>query len=480
MNIRAMSFLVMSTIVCIVAPQSVHAVSPPPDGGYAGDNTAEGTNALFSLTTGVNNTAVGFEALSHDKGGSHNTATGVLALGSNTSGIANTATGLQALFKNTVGIRNTADGVGALFFNNNGSYSTATGWAALFNNTSGVANTADGAQALFVNTTGIRNTGEGAGALLHNNGNNNTAIGWSALFNNTTGSGNVAVGVEALRTNTTAGAASPNGANTAVGSQALFAASGASADGNTAVGYHALTADTTGGLNTAVGALALKVATTGIENTACGWHVLENVTTGSDNTGIGTLAGHSVTTASGVTCLGANVDGENVSNTTWIANVYNVTTQSGTTLPVVVSNNGQLGTAASSARFKKDIKPMQDTSEAILQLRPVTFHYKSDTEAVPQFGLVAEEVEKVDPDLVVKDKDGKVFTVRYDAVNAMLLNEFLKEHRKVQEQQATIAELKNDVGALVARIKEQDRKIQKVSDQVELNQAATRPIASQR
>jgi Chaperone of endosialidase len=144
-----------------------------------------------------------------------------------------------------------------------------------------------------------------------------------------------------------------------------------------------------------------------------------------------------VTTAASVACIGS--DGANVNNTTWIGNVYGVTTQSGTTATVIVSDTGQLGTVASSERFKKDIAAMEKASEAILSLRPVTFHYKSDTKEAPQFGLIAEEVAKVNPALVLPDKEGKPYTVRYDAVNAMLLNEFLKEHRAVQEQGAIIA-----------------------------------------
>jgi len=144
-----------------------------------------------------------------------------------------------------------------------------------------------------------------------------------------------------------------------------------------------------------------------------------------------------VTTVANVICIGS--DGANVNNTTWIGNVYGVTTQSGTTSPVIVSDTGQLGTVASSERFKKDIAAMEKASEAILSLRPVTFPYKSDTKEAPQFGLIAEEVAKVNPALVLPDKEGKPYTVRYDAVNAMLLNEFLKEHRAVQEQGAIIA-----------------------------------------
>jgi hypothetical protein len=170
-------------------------------------------------------------------------------------------------------------------------------------------------------------------------------------------------------------------------------------------------------------------------------------------------------TASGVTCIGANVNGEDVDNTTWIANVYGVTTQSGTTAPVVVSDDGQLGTAPSSERFKKDIATMEKSSEAILLLRPVTFHYKTDIKDTPQFGLIAEEVAKVNPALVLPDKEGNPYTVRYDAVNAMLLNEFLKEHKTVQEQGAIIARQQKQIQALTAGL-------QKVSAQLELSKTA--------
>ena len=156
-----------------------------------------------------------------------------------------------------------------------------------------------------------------------------------------------------------------------------------------------------------------------------------------------------------------------VSSTTWIGNVYGVTTQSGTTAPVVVSDGGQLGIMASSKRFKKDITTMEKASEGILSLRPVTFHYRSDAKGVAQFGLIAEEVAKVNPALVLSDKEGKPYTVRYDAVNAMLLNEFLKEHRKVEQLEATVA-------TLVTTVKEQSLQIQKVSAQVEMRQPPMR------
>jgi septal ring factor EnvC (AmiA/AmiB activator) len=170
-------------------------------------------------------------------------------------------------------------------------------------------------------------------------------------------------------------------------------------------------------------------------------------------------------------------------NTCFISNIYGTTTISGTTLPVVVSDHGQLGTASSSRRFKKEIKPMNNASESLLALKPVTFHYKSDTKDTPQFGLIAEEVAAVNPDLVVRDKNGEIYTVRYDAVNAMLLNEFLKEHHIVQEQQATITQLKSTVAQqkkdfqatvaqLTTRLDEQTSQIQKVNAQLE----ASKPV----
>ena len=156
-----------------------------------------------------------------------------------------------------------------------------------------------------------------------------------------------------------------------------------------------------------------------------------------------------------------------MSDTTWISNVYAVATQSGTTAPVIVSDTGQLGTVVSSERFKKDVASMDKASETVLSLRPVTFHYKTDTKNTPQFGLIAEEVAKVNAALVLPDKEGKPYTVRYDAVNAMLLNEFLKEHRKVEEQEATITQLKKDIKTILAHSREQDLQIQNVRDQVQ-------------
>jgi len=181
-----------------------------------------------------------------------------------------------------------------------------------------------------------------------------------------------------------------------------------------------------------------------------------------------------VTTANNVICIGSNnVSGANVSDTCFIGNIRGVTTQNANAIPVLIDPAGQLGTMSSSRRFKKEIKPMENASEAILGLKPVTFEYKSDKTDTPQFGLIAEEVAEVNPDLVVRDEKGEIYSVRYDAVNAMLLNEFLKEHRKVQELtkdfQATVAQL-------TARLDEQAAQIQRVSAQLEASKRATQVV----
>ena len=328
-------------------------------------------------------------------------------------------------------------------------FTTAEGQKALFSLTTGSANTAVGWSSLFSNTEGSFNTAAGAGALLFNTSDENTAFGTAALLFNITGFRNTAVGVNALVNNTGSGVATPNGDPGSL---------------NTAVGHGALSGNTLGSVNTAVGVSALL-----------------NNTTGNGNIAVGPGAGNLVTTANSVTCIGSS--GGNLPFSTWIANIYGVPTQSGTTAPVVVSDAGQLGTIASSVRFKKDISTMEKAREAILSLRPVTFHYKSDVKDAPQFGLIAEEVAKVNPALVLPDKEGRPYTVRYDAVNAMLLNEFLKEHKKVEKQEATITRLTNDfqtistqqrteIQLLGAQLKEQAAQIQKVSAQLE----ASKPV----
>jgi hypothetical protein len=250
----------------------------------------------------------------------------------------------------------------------------------------------------------------------------------------------------------------------------------ATANGNTAVGSAALEDNINGADNTAVGSQALFANTTGGSNTAIGSGALQNETVAGFNTAVGFSAGSSVIDASNVTCIGANVGGTNVSNTTWIGNIYGVTTQSGTTAAVIVSDDGQLGTVASSERFKKDIANMQNASEAILSLRPVTFHYKTDTKGTPQFGLIAEEVAKVNPALVLPDKEGRPYTVRYDAVNAMLLNEFLKEHRKNEEQQSKIEQQETKIAVQQKQIEALTAGLQKVTAQLEPSRSAPQTV----
>jgi Chaperone of endosialidase len=392
-------FLISVALACFaLSPTAQAQLSPAPDGGYPNDNTAEGTDALFSVTTGPDNTAIGFEALF-----------------SNTTGDSNTATGSIALMSDTTGNRNTADGFAALNSDTTGERNTATGRAALTFNTTGNNNTADGHDALFSNTTAIRNTATGSFALFSNTtGPNNTALGYFALFNNKTG------------------------------------------DSNTAAGYDAL-------LNN----------TTGIGNIALGNFAGSNLTTGDQNIDIGNVG---VAAEANTIRIGT----EGTQTNAYLAGIYQTNIAKG--LVVKVDSDGHLGTVGSSERFKDAIKPMDKASEAILALKPVTFHYKKelDPDGTPQFGLVAEEVEKVNPDLVVRDANGKPYTVRYEAVNAMLLNEFLKEHRKVEQLEAKLAQQQKDFQASATsqekEIKTLTAGLQKVSAQIEVSNRAPQVV----
>ena len=302
-------------------------------------------------------------------------------------GASNTATGFHALFGNTMGLRNTANGALALLSNTTGSFNTANGAFALFANTTGADNTANGNGALTSNTTGFSNTANGSVALVGNiTGHQNTANGTSALFNNTTGNFNTATGERALLSNTTG-------------------------NGNTAAGQNALASNTTGSFCTA----------------------------------LGEDAGFNVSTANNVICIGFGVGGANVSNSCYIGSIFGQTSSDG--VAVFIDSAGKLGTLTSSRRFKEGIKPMEQASEALFALKPVTFRYKKgiDPQGIPQFGLVAEDVEKINPDLVIRDAQGRPQTVRYEQVNAMLLNEFLKEHRTVQELEKQIQALTTTV-----------------------------------
>ena len=336
MKLQNLIHILMGMVGIALLP-GAQAVVPPPDGGYPGGNTAEGTSALLSRTTGIYNTAAGY-----------------LSLLSDTEGQLNTAIGAGTL------LGNTAD------------KNTATGAAALLSNTTGGFNTANGAFALFSNTTG---------------------------------------------------------------------------DANTVVGTQALASNTTGSQNTVVGTLALVSNTTGRNNIAVGFE-----------------AGSAVSIADNVICIGAGVIGDNVNDSCFIGNIATSTSPNG--IAVLINSSGKLGTTTSSARFKDGIQPMDKASEALFALKPVAFRYKKDIDpaGTPQLGLVAEDVDKVNPDLIVRDKEGKPYSVRYDQVNAMLLNEFLKEHRKVEKLEATVAQQHKDFEAAVAELKGQ---IQKVSGRLE-------------
>jgi len=371
----------------------------------------------------------------------------------------NTFLGDFALISNTTGAFNTAIGSNTLLVNTIGSTNTATGFAALGSNTTGSANTATGFEALLSNTTGRNNTACGVEALVSNTtGRNNTACGVSALLSNTTGNGNTANGRAALQSNTT------GDFNTATGNFALF--SNSTGSENLAYGSGALFSNTTGNSNAAYGGDGLFGNTTGSFNVAIGFEAGSGLTTGDNNINIGAYVSGSAGESNTI-----RIGTQGVQNATYVAGIMGKTTPRGT--PVFINANGQLGTVQSSARFKEQIKPMGNASEAILTLKPVTFRYKKeiDPERTPEFGLVAEDVEKLNPDLVVRDADGKAYTVRYEAVNAMLLNEFLKEHRTVQEQQ-------KEIDALKAELKEQKALIQKVSDKVELNRPAPQMVVN--
>ena len=318
-------------------------------------------------------------------------------------------------------------------------HNTAEGEGALFSLTTGANNTAVGFDALFSNTTGFSNTGNGESALASNTtGVANTATGESALASNTTGGGNVADGVGALTSNTT------GGGNVAAGDNALF--SNTTGQNNVASGSSALFSNTTGTDNTAVGLGALGFNDSGSFNIAVGVAAGGRLTTGDNNIYIGNSGVDSESTKIRIGTMGTHTN-------TFIAGISGVTVAGG--VGVIINSAGRLGTVTSSERFKDEIKPMDKVSEAILKLQPVTFRYKHELDPVgiPQFGLVAEQVEKVDSNLVARDEEGKPYTVRYEAVNAMLLNEFLKAHRRIEEQdgrlqkqEAAIAKHQKQIG----------------------------------
>jgi trimeric autotransporter adhesin len=410
--------------------------------GYG--NSAFGNYALPLNTTGSTNTAIGAGSLGANVSGSANTASGYGALSSNTTGTDNTATGLQALATNTSGGNNTAAGYQALYLNTTGSANTATGEWGLLNNTTGADNTANGYQALLSNTTGGQNTASGANALFSNTtGNRNNASGEGALYTNTTASDNNAMGASALYDNTT------GTLNNAVGNFAMeYNTTGSN---NNAVGYGAMLRNTTGSDNSAQGYEALATNTTGSLNIAIGYKAGFSQTTGSDNIYIGNTG---VAAESHIIRIGAST-GTPSQSTVFIAGISGNVQTGGT---VVVTSSGQLGVASSSRRYKEDIQPLGDASERLYSLHPVKFRYiKPDEqgEKPVQFGLIAEEVAEVLPEVVYRNAEGKVEGVRYDELTPLLVNE-------VQERKQQLTEMREQNRAMqmaLAELKDKDARV---------------------
>ena len=469
--------LIAGVLACFGHLPKAEAVVPAPDGGYPGGNTAEGHAALFSRTTGGFNTALGWFSLKSLTTGSYNTGVGAGTLVLNT-GDSNTAVGTGALLLNTSGSLNVAVGTNALVFNDSGTLNNAVGALALYNNIDGFSNNAFGVAALSSNITASGNTAVGSNALQNNdstgNGvaNGNTAVGFSALNHNIDGSANTAVGEEALSLNDI------GFQNTAVGSAAL--SNNTIGGANTANGRSALSNNTTGFQNIATGHTALVNNTTGSNNTAHGYQALAGNFTGNNNTAMGSNAGTSIT-GSGNVCIGQGVSGEGgVDDSTYIRNVNTLLQNfsAGVNDYVTVRlSDGRLGHTAvvSSQRYKQDIKPLAAGSQALYALKPVSFRLKKEfdpTQALG-FGLIAEEVEKVDSALVYRNDKGRVESVRYEMVNAMLLNEFLKEHRKVEQLtkdfESKLAEQQKQIEAVTAAV-------QKVSAQLEVNKPAPQTV----
>jgi hypothetical protein len=475
MKTRSSPILILLAFICLAAAAptpKAFGILPTPDGCYPNYTTAEGCNALNFLTTGAGNTGVGWYSLYVNSTGSFNTGVGGGALALN-NGDSNTATGAAALLLNTSGTENTAVGTDALVFNDSGSYNSAVGTFALFSNTAGVNNIAVGTEALSENTDAHDNTAVGFQSLASNQGGINaaswnTATGSQALYSNTIGQYNCAFGAQALFNNT-------NG------------------DRNCAFGYRALQSNHafTGAENNAFGASALGSNVSGQQNSAFGDAALINNLTGDRNTAIGASAGINID-GDGNVCVGAFVLGEaGVSDSTYIRNVNTLAQPivSGIDGVTVRLSDGRLGHGVSSRRYKEDIKPMNKASEALYRLQPVVYRYKKEIDPTqsPAFGLIAEDVASVNPELVACKADGQPEAVHYEMINAMLLNEFLKEHRKVQAQQskidaqdrrigkqeATIAALKNELQTVKA---EQQRDIQTLTARLEQQAAQIQSV----
>jgi len=372
-----------SVLIYLISAMATPALAQQPPDLVTSDsmaNTAMGSNALLNVK--LSETAC------------HNTASGENALYSDTSGSYNTATGFSSLFSNTTGSNNTAAGYESLYFNSTGTNNTASGYQALYANTTGDGNTADGFSALAANTTG----------------NYNSAFGYQAFATNTTGSYTTAVGSYALGANTT------GGYDTAFGAYSLPA--NTSGTGNTAFGYAALRSTTTGNSNIGFGYQALYLDAAGSNNIAMGYQAAYFVT-GSNTIEIGTEGAPG---DNDVTRIGTP-------GTQKAAYVAGISGAQVTGSAVYVTSSGQLGVLASSERYKTAIAPIGTNTEKLQELRPVSFHLKTDPKGTVQYGLIAEEVNNVYPELVIRDDKGKIQGVRYDELAPMLLNEVQKQQR---------------------------------------------------
>jgi hypothetical protein len=448
---------VVATLSTLCLGQGIgHADPVGPITTFSSGTTAKASevNANFSaLVTATNNNDSRITTL--ENGAANPNVTGNITLVPSTATAGNVLKGAE-LFMHNFGTDNTFVGVSAGNLTMTGSDNTGNGLFALSANATGFENTAMGSTALRFNTTGANNTAVGSRALMRNTtGVQNTALGQIALEFNTTGQGNSAIGSGALALNTT------GNSNTATGLGSLE--SNTTGNFNTASGWFSLLASSTAGGNTATGAFSLQNDSTGNSNTAVGLQALNNNTTGSNNIGIGASAGTHLTTGDGNIDIGnAGVAAEaqtirigDAQTRTFVAGIRGVTTSNADAVTVVVDSAGQLGTLNSSRRVKDDIADMGEASRALMKLRPVTFHYKSDRSPkgrTLQYGLVAEEVAKVSPGLVAHSADGGIETVYYQFLAPMLVNEYQRQQRTIEAQAVEIAELRRRLESLAAAV----------------------------
>jgi len=354
---------------------------------------------------------------------------------------------------------------------------TVDGYLALGSLNGGFYNSAFGAFSLLSLTTGNFDTSIGAGALLSDNGGTNTAVGAAALINNLVAADNNAFGAFALLNNDSSGNGSAN-FNNAFGRNALT--NNVDGDENDAFGDNAIEENTTGSQNTAMGDDALDGNTTGNGNTAMGKEAGNSIIDGNDNVAIGHNAGIGIVHASRNIAINVEEAGPfaDFDDTCFIGSIFGeIVSDPGSQTAVFVDQFNNVGIFNSSRKYKHDIQPMDKASETLYQLKPVIFKFNSDWKGTTQYGLIAEEVEKVDSQLV-SHKDGEIVTVHYEQINSMLLNEFLKEHKKVEEQQASISQLKSEMQTMVAQLKEQGAQIQKVTAQLEVSKPAPQVVAT--